>query len=161
MVSHIPQFEIGCSYSPACQVLLFGCSLTTDAVNLIYEYHRTLAFLSCVVEQFPYQPATAEQCVMKWTLERVHPQLKVMNKIGSALWQWRCWTFRFSGLWHCVVGWVVLAFQRTAVPSSSGSSSPSRILLGLLDPEDKDIMVLNIGNHLPNNTMSHPRNRDL
>jgi hypothetical protein len=84
MVSHIPQFEICCSYPPACQVLFFGCSLATDAVNLIYEYHRTLAFLLRVVKQFPYQSATAEQCIIKRRLECLHPRTKVMDKIGGA-----------------------------------------------------------------------------
>lgn len=42
------RFEVSCSYPPACQVLLSGCSLATDAVNLVYEYHRTLSLVSCI-----------------------------------------------------------------------------------------------------------------
>ena len=110
-------FVICCSYPPPCQVLLLGRSLATDAVNLIYEYHRTLALLPCVVKQFPYQPVTTEQCVVKGRPERPHQQVKtdgqkLMVPYGMRCSPWCCWRFQCSGMWHCVVGWEVSDISR-------------------------------------------------
>jgi len=73
LIKCVVEFEMSCSYPPACQVLLSGCSLATHAVYLIYEYHRTLILFPCVLEQFPYQPERER-------MEQLYPQSEVMDK---------------------------------------------------------------------------------
>jgi hypothetical protein len=51
--------------------------------------------------------------------------------------QWYSWKFRPSGMWQLVTGQVVPDVQRITLPTSSWSCTPSRILLWILDAEDK------------------------
>ena len=67
----------------------------------------------------------------------------------------RPWELKSSRLWHCFIGLKISDVPKDYSASSSGSGSQRQVL----HPKDGGTKILrNVGNHLPNDTMSHPSN---
>lgn len=148
--------------------LLTACLNTTRKVQgfmffLMYSSFSLVTFKAAVQELLTLKPQE-----LRPRSEKVHRELcleDLMKVSEHFVWptklrfsHWSCWGFRSSGIWCCFLEWVgPNRFKECSMSFFKGQGVQVQIMDCLTFEDEGNVILWNIRNHSPNDTVTHLR----